>query len=124
MSWRDEIRKTHSQITRRLKSETQNAFEEALQDGLDYARQESPVDTGDLRSTIRGDVYSSHTFTTAEMLAGGQNGAATGNYVDYARYVEEGDNPAGVAQPFLQPGFEVFRASLEEKLANIDLESS
>ena len=60
----------------------------------------SPIDEGDLRSTIRhGGVSGNGTVT---FYAGGKRGAVTGKMVDYAHHVEYGTG-RGPAQPYLRP---------------------
>lgn len=72
------------------------------------AQGNAPVDSGDLRSTIRGVLEQAAQAVAARIVAGGIPGAATGRLVDYALFVELGTANAA-AQPFLFPAFERHR---------------
>jgi HK97 gp10 family phage protein len=77
-------------------------------DVADVMRDLAPVDTGDMRSTIRVlDV----TANNARIGAGGIPGAVTGNLVDYVVYVERGTSKMS-AQPFMRPALYRYRAGV------------
>lgn len=69
------------------------------------AKANVPVDTSDLRSTIRKILDRLTSDLVAEVRAGGIDGAATGQLVTYAVFVELGTALAS-AQAFLFPAFE------------------
>lgn len=58
-----------------------------------------PIDTGDLKSTIRYELAAGNVL---RLLAGGIPGEVTGRMVDYATYVDSGTSRMG-AQPFMRP---------------------
>lgn len=85
------------------------------------AKANAPVDTGDLRSTIRSVLNG----VSAEVLAGGIPGEATGEVVEHAAAIEFGlsysrlSDRAQVqtqAQPYLFPAYEANRAAFVEAL--------
>lgn len=75
-------------------------------DVADVMRDLSPVDTGDMRSTIR---VLGTTANTARIGAGGIPGEITGELVDYVVYVERGTSRMK-AQPFMRPALYRYRA--------------
>jgi HK97 gp10 family phage protein len=74
------------------------AMQKAVKDVERWAKQNAPVDTGRLRSSIGGDVKSSF----------GEIVGIVGTNVKYAPFVEEGGGkPRGVGRiPFLRPAVE------------------
>ncbi len=71
----------------------------------DDMRPITPVDTGDMVSTVR--VLSAG--KKKRVAVGGINGKVTGNYVDYAVYVERGTSRMA-AQPFMRPALYRYRS--------------
>ena len=65
----------------------------------------SPVDSGDMRSTIRVEGASEDVATVA---VGGIPGEVTGELVDYAHFVERGTSKMS-AQPFMRPALYRYR---------------
>ncbi|RMH81571.1 MAG: hypothetical protein D6683_04065 [Actinomyces sp.] len=68
---------------------------------VDIAGRIVPVDTGDLRSTLRYDVKTKGSEPVLTCRAGGVKGAVTGRVVDYAVYVENGTSRQR-AQPYMR----------------------
>lgn len=70
------------------------------------AKRLAPVDEGDLVSTI--DYELDERTGRITVFAGGRAGTATGKWVDYAGFVEEGTSRTR-AQPYLAPAVERMR---------------
>jgi HK97 gp10 family phage protein len=68
----------------------------------------SPVDEGDMRSTIRVRSYGSK--RSRRVVVGGMRGKVTGKPVDYAGYVERGTSKMP-AQPFMKPALYRYRSA-------------
>lgn len=82
------------------------AVREAVQAVVTEAQSRVPVDTGALKSSIRGRVLNQQ---SGEVTAGGGE-------VDYATYVEEG-TVKSPAQPFMHPAADVVRPQFEAAVA-------
>lgn len=78
------------------------------EDVADDMRPLTPVDEGDMVSTIRVLTYGSK--TSARVTVGGIPGKATGKPVDYAHFVERGTSKMA-AQPFMRPALYRYRSA-------------
>jgi len=93
-------------IPEALEEAVLTALDEAVEDGVERAKQIVPVDTGALRKSIRkepsphreGDSY----VAGVTAGGGGVTNPRTGREVDYAAYIEHGTSRAP-AQPYLRP---------------------
>jgi len=80
------------------------ATELTTDDIVEYAFQSCPVDTGDMRSTIRKTHWkkAGGLFARVYVVVGGIRGKITGKMVDYPMYVEYGTSRQR-PQPFIRP---------------------
>jgi len=93
-------------IPEALEEAALTALDEAVEDGVERAKQIVPVDTGALRKSIRKEPspHREQDSYIAGITAGGGGvtNPRTGREVDYAAYVEYGTSRAP-AQPYLRP---------------------
>lgn len=115
-----EIQRALEEAARVAPDRAAKALEADLERVAREAKGLAPVDSGDLRSTIRHEVETTGGRISGAVHAGGIAGTS-GNVVDYADVVELGRRDGLTpVQPYLTPAFEANRARIlrnQERIA-------
>ena len=105
-------------VSRDIRNAMSRGLRAAADEIVERADASVPVATGDLQST--GRVIQDPGDLRAQVVYGGQTGAATGDDVDYAAYVEHGTSTMA-AQPYLAPAVATvdLRAHIDAEVAKL-----